>query len=492
MKKKKKKTTTNLKRAAAAALCVSLLQPSVGRAADAAADPRVQVALDAARTWLAAERDYDGVPGLSAAVVYDQQTLWSGGFGFADVATKRAATADTIYSICSISKLFTSIAVMQQRDAGKLRLDDPVAKHLPWFALKKTQGEGDVTIEGLLTHASGLPRESDYPYWKTPSLFPTAAQIEARVKEQSALYVPETRFQYSNLGLTLAGDVAAAAAGMPYAELVKKNILDPLGLASTTSEMPAAEKGRRLATGYTSRDRSGQRREAPFFTANGIAPAAGYASTVNDLSRFAQWQFRLLAKGGTEVLKATTLREMHRVHWAEPDLQTIWGLGFAIMRDGDKFLVGHGGSCPGFRSDLVLMPQEKIAAVVMANAQAVDTNVYAEGLYSLVGPALRAAAKEPGKGKAADESLRKFVGAYDSGGWGGEFAVIYWEDGLAVMGLPTRDPVKELDKLKKTGDNTFRRVLSDESLGEEWVFTLGADGKVTQLSIHSNSYPRLP
>jgi CubicO group peptidase (beta-lactamase class C family) len=462
-------------------------------AADVTDDPRVGVALDLARTWLEAQREYDRIPGLSAAIVYDQQTIWSGGYGFADLATRRPADAETIYSICSISKLFTSVAVMQQRDAGKVRLDDPVSKYLPWFSLKKTEGEGDVTIEGLLTHASGLPRESDYPYWSPPDYpFPTAAQIRERVTSQNALYAPESRFQYSNLGMTLAGDVAEAASGIPYAEYVKRNILDPLGLSSTTPEMPEAEKGKRLAAGYTAHNRKGERRPTPFFAAKGIGPAAGYASTANDLARFAQWQFRLLRKGGTEVLKATTLREMQRVHWAEPDLRPIWGLGFAIWREGgDKFFVGHGGSCPGYRSGLLLMPREKIATAVLANAQGVDTGAYAQTLYSLVAPALQAASKDPGKGKAPDPSLRPLVGAYDTGGWSGEAAVVLWEDGLGVIDLPTADPLKEMYKLRKTGDNTFRRILPDDSLGEEFVFEVGSDGKPTGFRQHSNFYPRI-
>ena len=115
------------------------------------------------------------------AQVKAEEVLWIGGFGSADVAAGRPADAGTIYSICSISKLFTSVAVMRERDAGKLSLDDAVGKRLSWFRLKRAEGEGDVTIEGLLTHASGLPRESDYPYWSPPDFrFPT------RVKSPTA------------------------------------------------------------------------------------------------------------------------------------------------------------------------------------------------------------------------------------------------------------------------------------------------------------------
>src|SRR5215510_8826761 len=138
-------------------------------------NPRVKQALKLMQVWLDAQRDYQQIPGVSAAVVYDQQALWSGGFGFADLARKTPATPSTIYSICSISKLFTSIGVMQLRDEGKLRLDDPVGQHIPWFKIKRSDPQGpEITVEGLLTHASGLPRESDYPYWSGPEFnFPT-------------------------------------------------------------------------------------------------------------------------------------------------------------------------------------------------------------------------------------------------------------------------------------------------------------------------------
>ena len=87
----------------------------------------------------------------------------------------------------------------------------------PWFRLKKSEGEGDVSVEGLLTHASGIPRESDFPYWSAPDFkFPTREEIVERVGSQEALYEPESRFQYSNLGITLAGELVAATSGMSY------------------------------------------------------------------------------------------------------------------------------------------------------------------------------------------------------------------------------------------------------------------------------------
>jgi CubicO group peptidase (beta-lactamase class C family) len=454
-------------------------------------DPRVASALEVARIWLDAQRAYEQIPGISAAVVHDQQLLWSGGFGSADLARTVPATPRTIYSICSISKLFTSIAVMQLRDAGKLRLDDPVSKHLPWFTIERSAPDGpEITIEGLLTHASGLPRESDYPYWTGPEFpFPTREQIIERISKQRTLYPAETYFQYSNLGLTLAGEVVAAASGMPYAEYVRRNILDPLGLSSTTPEVPASERGGRLATGYSAPKREGGRDAMPFFQARGVAPAAGFASTAEDLARFAEWQFRLLRGGVTEVLKANTLREMYRVHWVDPDFETTWGLGFAVSRSGGKTFVGHGGSCPGYRTEVLLKPDEAIAAVFLSNALGVDSELFARRMYDIVGPAILAAVKDPKGGKVPDPELRKYTGSYASS-FGGEIAIVVWEDGLASIWLPTMDPVRGLTKLRKTGDGTFRRVREDGELGEEVVFETGADGRVARLKWHSNYYPR--
>jgi CubicO group peptidase (beta-lactamase class C family) len=474
----------------ASVVVASLLALAGIRAEDppsVAADPRVDEALTLARTWLEAQRAFDAIPGVSAAIVHDQEVLWSGGFGYADTASKRPARGDTMYSICSISKLFTSIAVMQLRDEGKLRLDDPVAKHLPWFTIKRTAPSGpEITIEGLLTHASGLPREADFPYWTT-SEFPTHDQIVARLVEQETLYPADKYFQYSNLGLTLAGEIVAAVSGQPYADYVRGRVLTPIGLTSTVPEMPSSERGHRLATGYSAGRREGGRVPIDFFTTNGIAPAAGYASTADDLARFASWQFRLLARGGRDVLAANTLAEMQRVHWVDPGFEVTWGLGFRVWRTDEKTFVGHDGSCPGFRTQLLLRPDEQVAVAFLANAQGVNVQQWSERVYQIVAPRVKEAIKEPGKGSKPDPSLDPYVGTYESpGGIGGEVAVVRWQGGLALLPLPTMDPMRALSKLKKVGAHTFRRIRTDESLAEAVTFDIGPDGRAERIRQNSN------
>ena len=448
--------------------------------------PTTAQALELARVWLDAQRAYDEIPGMSAAIVHDQKVLWSGGVGQADPATKRPATADTLYSICSVSKLFTSVAVMQLRDEGKLSLEDPIAKHLPWFTMKPAEGGREATIAGALTHSSGLPRESDFPYWTGEFDFPTREKIMERVASQEALYPSDRYFQYSNLGLTLAGEVVSARSGKPYDQFIRERILDPLDLDATYPEIPLAEKGKRLAQGFSARRRDGTRTPLPLFQTRGIAPAAGFASTVNDLARFAMWQFRLRDAKSDAVLDPRTLREMYRPHFVDPDFETFWGVGFATWKDGSNVFVGHGGSCPGFRTAFNLDPEKKVGVVVMANANGVNTGRYAKLLYDIVSPALKKNDPDP-----AAASLAMYAGSYDAFPWDGESVVVVWGDGLATVDLPTTEPMKNLDRLRKTGEHTFRRVRSDGTLGETFRFEMGPDGKAAKVWVHSNAYPRM-
>jgi CubicO group peptidase (beta-lactamase class C family) len=449
-------------------------------------DPRFIQAVGLLEAWIDAKLAYEKIPGVSLGFVVDQNLIWSKGYGFADLRRREPATPRTIYSICSISKLFTSIAVMRLRDEGRLRLDDPISAYLPWFKLPPASADSpEVTLRGLLTHSAGVPRESGYSYWTGPDFpFPTREEVIKGLANQSMLYPSDRYFQYSNLGMTLAGQIVEQVSGQPYAQYVRENILAPLGLARTTPEIPAEERGGLLAQGYGVLTRDCERLAMPFFQARGIAPAAGFASNVEDLARFASWQFRLLAKGGFEVLKASTLREMQRVQWMDPDWKTSWGLGFEVRRQDNKTVVGHGGSCPGYRTALSLYPQDLLAGVAMVNAMGVDPGEFVAQVVKILGGAAQKIKEAPDAAKVPDPSLQKFVGLYRSA-WG-ETAVLVWDDGLAMFDLPTENPLDALDKLKPVEGLRFRRIRADGELGEEVVFEADKDGRIIRFKQNEN------
>ncbi|MDP4998139.1 MAG: serine hydrolase [Saprospiraceae bacterium] len=449
--------------------------------------PDLQDAFRLLETWLDAQKDYESLPGISVAVVKDQDLLWEEGFGWADIATNNPASPKTIYSICSISKLFTAIAIMQLRDAGKLSLEDEVSEILPWFTIKQAyEDSGPITIRGLLTHSSGLPRQSNFPYWTGPEFdFPEMADIMAQMDSLETLYPASTYFQYSNFGLSILGAVIEGVSGMSYEDYVQKNILDVLDLDDTRPYMPADLLKQQLATGYSAVTRSGTRYEMdPFFT-KGVTAAAGFTSTVEDLAKFASWQFRLLETGGTEILKASTLREMQNVHWMDPDWQTSWGLGFSVRKQGAQTVVGHGGSCPGYRTQLAMTTHNKMAYVVMFNATDINTGQYTNALMAVIGKALDAKRVTPDQ-----VNLEDYSGSYNAQPWGSEEVVLPWYGNLAVLSLPSDNPAN-FSQLKHISGDTFRRVRSDGKLGETVVFERNDSGKVVKMWQHSNYSEKL-
>ena len=482
-------------------------------AAQLATDPGVQEAVAVVETWLEAQQAYERIPSFSAALVHDQETVWDAAWGLAHPEEGTAATSEILYSICSISKLFTSVGVMQLRDEGLLSLDDAVSDHLPWFDLEQRwAGSPPITVERILTHSAGLPRESNHPYWSAAFDFdfPTRDEIVEGLAEQETLYPSRKYFQYSNLGLTLAGEIVRERSGMDYHTYVRERILTPLGMEDTFSEIPEEHRGGRLATGYSAPTRDGHREPVVFFQARGIAPAAGYASTARDLARFASWQFRLTGAPdepvpATEVLHPHTLDEMHRVHYVDPEFDTYWGLGFSVnRRDGETF-VGHGGSCPGFRSQLVLQKDRRVGVAFMANAM-VSAGTYAYGIYDLMAEALERAAADDGEETAAAGGnggfgegpsdaqtleLDDYVGTYSSQPWGQETAVVLWEGKLALLSLPTGNPRGALETVEHREGDVFHFVLDDGEDGPDLVFERGPDGAVTGYRVHGNLSPRV-
>lgn len=452
--------------------------------------PRVRQAAELIDVWAEAELAYDEVPGASLAVVHDQERLWAKGWGMSRPDEGVPATPETIYSICSISKLFTSVSAMNLWEAGELELNDRVEEHLSWFALEERHRDLPITVESLLTHSSGLPRESDYPYWSPPDFdFPTQQELRKRLPDQETLYPPERYFQYSNLGLTLVGEIISNVSGTPYSDYVTDNVLRPLNLESTAPSIPWDSD--RMAAGYSAITREGDRSAVPNFEAEGVAPAAGYSSTVLDLSDFAAWQFRLLEADSAEVLQPSTLQKMHNVHWVDPDWDVHWGLGFVVWREDEETFVGHGGSCPGFRSQLALQPGSQLAAAFATNANGVDARKFAQTAIQVLGPAVSAAEDTTTKADTTPEELMKYIGRYSTQPWGGEIAVIRWKDGLAMVGLPTDDPLDALQELKHIEGNTFRRVRENDDLAEPIRFRTDEAGEVEALVQHSNAWPRI-
>jgi CubicO group peptidase (beta-lactamase class C family) len=437
--------------------------------------------------WLEAQKDFELLPGISAVIVKDQDILWSGAFGKSNVEDDVDATASTLCSICSISKLFTSVAIMKLYDDGKLRLDDELKDVLPWFSLKQQYPDsGPITIRSLLTHSSGLPRQSEVAYWSAPDFpFPTLSEIKEAMKSQETLYPASNNFQYSNLALSLLGEVVAEISDMPYEDYVTRYILDPLKLKDTRPSMPKNLHGKELAMGYSALDRKHHREEVPLFDAKGITPAAGFSSNVLDLARFASWQFRLRDSIAKEILKPSTLKNMHNVHWTDPNFDLTWGLGFSVYKgdDGAKW-VGHGGSCPGYRSTLQLNLKSKMAYSVMINAGGTNPRKYLRAIHAIMEKT--EVVSDSDSDSESEVNLNDYVGFYSGQPWGSERYIGTWNGKLVSLRLPSDNPVQDVTMYKYIKGDTFKRIKENGELGETIIFDRDKDGNVYRGKSHQN------
>ncbi len=359
--------------------------------------------------WIQGQIAYRGLPGIAVGVIHDQELVWAKGFGYADVDLKTPVTPSTKFRMASHSKLFTATAIMQLRDAGKVHLDDPVEKYLPWFKVQPLQaGDLTITLEELLTHSAGLPREAG-PHWSELS-FPDAAGVQKFIATHPVPYSPEIRWKYSNLGFTIAGMVVEAVSGGPWANYVQTHIFDPLGMASSSVDKPVEG----LATGYGRRMPDGTRAKMPFVDARSMAAATGITSTVEDMAKFVSLQFRSGAVGGSQILSTGALRQMHRVRMLENNWERGNAIGFAVSRYKGKVYIGHGGSYPGYKTQTFIQLDSKVGVVVLTNGDDSNASDIADHLMQSVGEAVAKTTEVHPSNLAWNPAWSRFAGIYRS------------------------------------------------------------------------------
>jgi CubicO group peptidase (beta-lactamase class C family) len=415
-----------------------------------AADPEVQAAQRLFSAWMEGQIAYRGLPGIVVGVVADQELVWSAGFGFANTAEKIPMSPETKFRMASHSKLFTATAIMQLREQGKLRLDDPVSRYLPWFQVKPA-GPDDppITIEELLTHSSGLPREAG-AHWTTYE-FPTEEQLRALTPERQAAFAPEVRWKYSNLAYSIAGLVIEAVSGEKWADYVQRHIFSPLGMTSSSVDQNVSG----LAVGYNRRMPDGSRAVMPFVDARGMAAATGITSTVEDMAKFVSAQFRKGHMGDDRVLSTGSLREMHRVRVLENNWTSGNAIGFAVRRDRDRIYIGHGGGYPGYTTQTTINLDARVGVIVLTNTNDSDPGAIATQLMNTVGEAVAKTSAPPPERVVWDPSWSRFAGYYR--GRGGDSQVIELNQRLVIIN-PFATTLDNPIRLEPIGNGLFRYV----------------------------------
>ncbi|QOC91259.1 serine hydrolase domain-containing protein [Micromonospora craniellae] len=290
------------------------------------------------------------VPSLVVGVVRDGALAHLAGAG-----DHPRPEVDLQYRIGSITKTMTAVLIMQERDAGRLALDDPLRRHLP-----EAEAAGPITLRQLLGHAGGLQREPDGPWWERSEGVDLATLLADFGTPKVALPAYRTH-HYSNLAFGLLGGALQRVTGTGWAQLVRERILAPLGMHRTTYAAAAP-----FAPGYVVHPWHDTLREEPRTDTGAMAPAGQLWSTVADLSRWAAF----LADPDPAVLAPATLDEMCAPVFLS-DLDSWrggYGLGIQLTRQGDRVYVGHGGSMPGHVAVLAVHRSSRTGLVGFANS----------------------------------------------------------------------------------------------------------------------------
>lgn len=302
------------------------------------------------------------LPGLSIALVDDQTIVWARGFGLANPSDKVPATADTVYRVGSISKLFTDIAVMQLADLGKLDLDAPVTQYLPGFK-PGTRFNKPITLRHLMSHRSGLVREPPVGnYFDTTS--PPLAKMVESLNKTDLVYAPEAKTKYSNAAVATVGYVLEKTQNEPVAKYLQRVLLEPLRMTRSAFE-PTDAVRKDLARGLMW-TYHGRTFDAPTFEL-GMIPAGCMYSTVNDLGRFVSALFAIRKSPNDPFLKDRTLQAMWKPQFAKPGEKTGFGLGFHIEELDGLRRIGHDGAIYGFSAELGFLPDERLGVIVACN-----------------------------------------------------------------------------------------------------------------------------
>lgn len=333
----------------------------------------VSAQTDRTDDFVKAQLDEFHLPGMSVAVIRNGEIVKADGYGFADVERKIPATRNTVYKIGSVSKQFLAAGIMTLVQDDRIRLDDPVAKYLE----DTPPSWASITVRHLLTHTSGLVRESPAFDW---SVDRSDRDLVAAVHRVPLRFTPGDKWEYCNVGYFALADIIRIVTRQPWTEYLHQKIFAPAGMTATVPTNTTVSVPNR-AVGYTGND---NRRKADEWRA--LRASGAFLSTVTDL---AKWDALLHTN---TILSDASRREM----WTQVRLNdgktAPYGLGWHVQSSGRRRRIWHGGGLPGFTSHFVRFVDDGLTVVVLANGDDSDMASIANGIASLYLPASTPAA----------------------------------------------------------------------------------------------------
>lgn len=317
--------------------------------------------LDTVRSFVQGELEEQHIPGLSVAVVVNDQLVWSEGFGYADLESGDRATGSTIYRIGSVSKPVVGTALMQLVERGLVDLDADIRTYIPEFPLKRWT----VTLRHLMTHTSGIRHYRGDEYLSMRHYDDLIEPMKI-FSADTLLFEPGTRYSYSTYGFNLVANVVENVSGMPIEEYMQTHVYKPAWMNSTGLEdLTAIHQGR--AKWYLTR--GGEWFNAPYVDLSNKYAGGGITSTVADLCRL----HIAYARGG--LLQPRTIEQMYTNQPLSDgsigQYGLSWRVGQARLPDGTTArTVQHSGGSVGANTLFIRFPDQGFAIAIVANHRA--------------------------------------------------------------------------------------------------------------------------
>lgn len=445
------------------------------------------------------------VPGLAVAAVRGDSVILLKGYGVRTISDPTPVDPQTMFAIGSASKAFTATTLEMLADDGKISFDNPVTDYLPWFEMYDPWVTREIRVRDLLLHRSGMSRGDNIWYATTNSREDVVRSIR-RLKPTSSF---RTRFQYQNLMFITAGEVAHAASGQSWDDLVKTRIFGPLGMTASNTSVRDLAGRPDVATPHA--ELGGEVKTIPYRNIDNAGPAGSINSNATDMTRW----LRLWINGGmfegkrliseAQVKDATT----GQFTIDEPDMIARmmsprflgYGYGWFVEDFRGQKWVNHGGNIDGMAALVSFLPESKLGVVILTNMNQSDVTIpLTANLFDRmlgISPAKdyntdyyaseqadqarrRAASTPPVKleGTRPSLPLEAYAGTYRESFMG--TATIRYADGKLTL---------QYDKSAITGDlehyhlDTFTATMHDAIMGKMPVsFRIGASGQVEGMS----------
>ncbi|NLG63830.1 MAG: beta-lactamase family protein [Candidatus Cloacimonetes bacterium] len=338
----------------ALALAVALGVPAAGIEAQ-----QTPPQFERARALIERAMREDSLPSITVAVAKDGRVLWAQGFGYADLERRIPATPETMYSLASISKPITATALMRLVEQGRIDLDQPANAYLGEARIHSDVWPADgATVRRVLSHSAGLPLH--YEFFYDGETHEPRSTDEGIARYAVLIAPPGSLYQYSNLGYGILDRILELQHGRSYAELMRTEVFEPLGMTHT-----------RIGTGAGLGDAAAVRygpdnRPVPYYDFDHRGGSAVYSSAL-DLVRFGNFHLGLQRERRARILGDQTRRLMQQPISAGA-ASDGYGLGWSILADDHGFRrVSHTGGMPGVSTFLSLYPEENVVVVVLTN-----------------------------------------------------------------------------------------------------------------------------